>query len=92
MQDFIHDMFPNVNDGPSNHDPVEDAHRLYKLLDDSKQPLYEGARITKSSALLKLLHIKNVGLDKCFVQYVATSTKRGHITDGCSVAKHLLQK
>ena len=62
MQDFVHDMFPNVNDaGPSNHEPpVEDSLRFYKLLDDSKRPLYEGARITKSSALLKLLHIKNV--------------------------------
>ena len=61
MQDFIHDMFSNVNAGPSNHEPNEDAQKFFKLLDDSKQPLYEGARITKSSALLKLLHIKNVG-------------------------------
>ena len=93
MQDFIHDMFPNVNDGPSNHEPVKDAHRFYKLLDDYKQPLYEGGRIIKSSALLKLLHIKNVSQwKKRFVRYVAASTKGGHITDIRLVAKLILQK
>ena len=60
MEDLINDLYPNYE--TSNHeDPVDDAKTFYKLLDDSKKPLYEGAKISKASTLLKLLHIKSVG-------------------------------
>ena len=42
-------------------DPNYDAAKFYRLLDDFSTPLYEGARSSKLSAVLNLLHIKTMG-------------------------------
>ncbi|XP_047342834.1 uncharacterized protein LOC124946317 [Impatiens glandulifera] len=60
MEDILNDLYPNIQHS-SSEDLVNDDKTFYKLLDDSKQHLYEGSRISKASTLLKLLHIKNVG-------------------------------
>ena len=69
MQDLLHDLFPQNNNPteqittpPSNEEePNNEAAKFYKLLDNYNQPLYEGSSTTKLSALVNLLHIKNLG-------------------------------
>ncbi|XP_047310905.1 uncharacterized protein LOC124914407 [Impatiens glandulifera] len=49
------------NRGNDSEEPHEEAKAFFSLLNDSKEPLYQGSRISKSSTLLKLLHLKNAG-------------------------------
>ncbi|XP_047320514.1 coiled-coil domain-containing protein 1-like [Impatiens glandulifera] len=42
MKDILNDLYPNIQNS-SSEDPVDDDKTLYKLLDDSKQPFYEGS-------------------------------------------------
>ncbi|XP_042446315.1 uncharacterized protein LOC122031244 [Zingiber officinale] len=64
MEDLLRDLHPHYDD--SNHaniseEPNDEAKFFYRLLNVSKEPLYEGSRVSKLSALIKLLHLKNVG-------------------------------
>lgn len=65
--DILRDLYPNVNDISPSHDatcveePNDEAKRFYSLLKDSQDPVYEGCKSSRMSALLKLLHIKTLG-------------------------------
>ncbi|XP_044503419.1 uncharacterized protein LOC123224000 [Mangifera indica] len=71
---IMRDFFPSfdafnkneVNFGGSSYnvqkeDPNDEAKKLYRLLRDLEQPLYEGSKISKLSTIIKLLHIKSLG-------------------------------
>lgn len=63
--EMLGDMFPNID--PLNEinmeeeEPNEYAKTFYKLLQENEQPLYEGSKCSKLSALVKLLHLKSLG-------------------------------
>ncbi|XP_021848834.2 uncharacterized protein [Spinacia oleracea] len=67
MLGIIRDLYPECNNvGSSLNDsnleePNADAKRFYNLLKDSQDPVYEGCKSSRMSALLKLLHIKTLG-------------------------------
>lgn len=73
MQDLMEDLFPQCNtpggdeathestDQGPEEEPNTDAAKFYALLDKYNQPLYEGSRTSKLSALVNLLHVKNLG-------------------------------
>ena len=72
MQELLMDLFPQNNSPveepttpPSSQEepeePNNEAAKFYKLLDNYNQPLYEGSSTTKLSALVNLLHFKNMG-------------------------------
>ncbi|XP_047339972.1 uncharacterized protein LOC124943518 [Impatiens glandulifera] len=71
MEDILRDLHPQYGQSSSNaqnlsspyhvEEANEEAKKFYRLLDDSRQHLYQGSGVSKSSALLKLLHLKNIG-------------------------------
>ncbi|BAH91731.1 Os02g0530850 [Oryza sativa Japonica Group] len=73
MQDLMENLFPQCNtpggdeathestDQGPEEEPNTDAAKFYALLDKYNQPLYEGSRTSKLSALVNLLHVKNLG-------------------------------
>lgn len=73
MQDLMEDLFRQCNtpggdeathestDQGPEEEPNTDAAKFYALLDKYNQPLYEGSRTSKLSALVNLLHVKNLG-------------------------------
>ncbi|KAL2901658.1 Major capsid protein [Bienertia sinuspersici] len=58
--EMLHDMFPNI-DQMEEEEPNDYAKNFYDLLQDNEQPLYEGSRCSKLSALVNLLHFKSEG-------------------------------
>jgi len=71
---MIRDLFPlyqglteqDVELGSSNatnlaEEPSYGAKKFFGLLKDLEQPIYSGSRCSKSSAMVKLLHIKSMG-------------------------------
>ncbi|XP_060210553.1 uncharacterized protein LOC132637491 [Lycium barbarum] len=50
----------NMNNSGEEERNIE-AKRFYKLLEDFEMPLYESAKVSKVSTLVKLLHIKSIG-------------------------------
>ena len=72
MEDILRDLYPNLNDFGGQHENIEssdvlheqpnaEANKFYRLLEDSRKPLYQGSKSSKLSALVKLLHIKSLG-------------------------------
>ncbi|XP_042465681.1 uncharacterized protein LOC122048146 [Zingiber officinale] len=64
MEDLLRDLHPHYDDSKCaniSEEPNDEAKNFYRLLNDSKEPLYQGSRVSKLLALIKLLHIKNVG-------------------------------
>ncbi|XP_059284098.1 uncharacterized protein LOC132037582 [Lycium ferocissimum] len=60
---ILRDLYYN-GDNMNNNDEEEpnlEAKRFYKLLEDFELPLYESAKVSKLSTLVKLLHIKSIG-------------------------------
>ncbi|XP_060181912.1 uncharacterized protein LOC132611513 isoform X1 [Lycium barbarum] len=55
------DNMNNSGDDFVEEEPNLEAKRFYKLLEDFKLPLYESAKVSKLSTLVKLLHIKSIG-------------------------------
>lgn len=67
MHGMLRDLYPDYNDISPSHDathveePNDEAKRFYSLLNDSQDPVYEGCKSSRMSALLKLLYIKTLG-------------------------------
>ncbi|XP_021758007.1 uncharacterized protein LOC110723041 isoform X1 [Chenopodium quinoa] len=68
--DILRDLYPNNLDdidGSSSYifndveEPNMATKKFYNLMKDSQDPVYEGCKSSKMSALLKLLHIKTLG-------------------------------
>ena len=51
----------DVNFSEHCEEPNDNANKFYTLLRDLEQPLYEGSKCSKLSAVMKLLHIKTLG-------------------------------
>ena len=51
----------DVNFSEHCEEPNDNANKFYTLLRDLGQPLYEGSKCSKLSAVMKLLHIKTLG-------------------------------
>ena len=67
MQGILRDLYHDFNDiGSFGHDkqeeePNNEANRFFRLLKNSADPIYDGCKSSKMSALVKLLHIKTLG-------------------------------
>uniref|UniRef100_A0A803N9M9 Uncharacterized protein n=1 Tax=Chenopodium quinoa TaxID=63459 RepID=A0A803N9M9_CHEQI len=67
LHNILRDFYPEYNNGSSPIDvnnveePNADTKKFYSLLKDSQDPVYEGCKSSRMSALLKLLHIKTLG-------------------------------
>ena len=66
MQGILKDLYHDFNDITSfDHDNEEEepnnaAKRFFRLLKDSQDPVYDGCKSSKMSALVRLFHIKTL--------------------------------
>ncbi|KAL3363155.1 hypothetical protein AABB24_012452 [Solanum stoloniferum] len=67
---LLRDLYPDFNGDNMNNsgddlmeeeEPNDEAKRFYRLLKDLDLPLYESAKVSKLSTLVKLLHLKSIG-------------------------------
>ncbi|XP_049378105.1 uncharacterized protein LOC125842859 [Solanum stenotomum] len=67
---LLRDLYPdfdgdNMNNSTGDHlreeEPNVEAKRFYRLLKDLDLQLYESAKVSKLSTLIKLLHLKSIG-------------------------------
>ncbi|XP_049406217.1 uncharacterized protein LOC125869837 [Solanum stenotomum] len=67
---LLRDLYPDFDGDNMNNstgddlreeEPNAEAKRFYRLLKDLDLPLYEIARVSKLSTLIKLLHLKSIG-------------------------------
>ncbi|XP_075087560.1 uncharacterized protein LOC142169579 [Nicotiana tabacum] len=58
---FEGDNMYNSGGGLFGEEPNIEAKRLYRILKDFEQPLYQDSNISELSTLVKLLHIKSIG-------------------------------
>ena len=69
LLELLTDCFPSTIQGDETdvnffehcEEPNDNANKFYTLLRDLEQPLYEGSKCSKLSAVMKLLHIKTLG-------------------------------
>ncbi|CAN0901961.1 hypothetical protein LINGRAHAP2_LOCUS21718 [Linum grandiflorum] len=71
LHQLLSDLYPNIasnseaatdlDDNMFDSEPNPEAKRFYKLIDESKMPVYHGCKISILSLLVKLLHIKTLG-------------------------------
>lgn len=50
----------NSGDDLLEEEPNNEAKKMYKLMKDLDLPLYESTKVSKLSALVKLLHLKSI--------------------------------
>uniref|UniRef100_A0A803MMD2 DUF4218 domain-containing protein n=1 Tax=Chenopodium quinoa TaxID=63459 RepID=A0A803MMD2_CHEQI len=91
MLSILRDLHPEYRDGSSPIDvnnvnePNADTKKFYSLLKDSQDPVYEGCKSSRMSALLNLLHIKTLGRWSYGVEaIIASNQRRGQMEDATS--------
>lgn len=69
IETMLKDFFPShdclgendMHNSLPNDVPIDDARKFLRLFDDFQKPLYEGSNSSRLSAIVNLLHIKNLG-------------------------------
>jgi len=97
--ELLTDCFPSAIQGDQTdmnffehfEEPNDNANKFYKLLKDLEQPLYEGFKCSKLSAIMKLLHIKTLdGWSNISFSMLLEFLKNEFVTFLFTVAKFFL--